>query len=262
MADWPIQEVSRVTGVTSRTLRHYDAIGLLPPTFTGHGGVRYYDDAALVRLQRILLLRDLGLGLATIATTLAAAQTEESETAALHTHLDLLRDERAALDRRIAAVRRTIQARENGDAMTKDMFDGFDHAQFEEEVTQRWGRAAWQESNDWWESKTEAERADLQAVVRELNAAWVAAASEGADPRGERAQEIAARHVAWLRSVPGTPGGTDDPEQFAQYLTGLGEMYVADDRFRANYSDPVQGVADGPELVRDALAAWVELNLR
>ena len=61
-----IQEVARLTGTTSRTLRHYDAIGLLAPSRVGDNGYRWYDDDALVRLQRILLLRDLGLGLGEI----------------------------------------------------------------------------------------------------------------------------------------------------------------------------------------------------
>ncbi|MBN8881039.1 MAG: MerR family DNA-binding transcriptional regulator, partial [Salana multivorans] len=54
MVGWSIQDVVRRTGVTSRTLRHYDAIGLLPPSFVAVGGIRHYDDDALVRLQRIL----------------------------------------------------------------------------------------------------------------------------------------------------------------------------------------------------------------
>ena len=60
--DWSIQEIAKIAGTTSRTLRHYDDIGLLKPTRTGHNGYRYYDAAALVQLQRILLLRQLGDG--------------------------------------------------------------------------------------------------------------------------------------------------------------------------------------------------------
>ena len=70
--DWSIQEIAKLAGTTSRTLRHYDDIGLLPPTRIGGNGYRYYDDDALVRLQRIMLLRDLGLGLPAIADVLDA----------------------------------------------------------------------------------------------------------------------------------------------------------------------------------------------
>ena len=61
MTEWSIHEVAQRSGVTTRTLRHYDDIGILAPTRTGANGYRYYGAEALVRLQRILLLRDLGL---------------------------------------------------------------------------------------------------------------------------------------------------------------------------------------------------------
>ncbi|MFE7651143.1 MerR family transcriptional regulator [Streptomyces phaeoluteigriseus] len=66
-ADWSIQEIARLAGTTSRTLRHYDDIGLLPPSRIAANGYRHYDGEALVRLQRILLLRELGFGLPQIA---------------------------------------------------------------------------------------------------------------------------------------------------------------------------------------------------
>ncbi|WP_371870236.1 MerR family transcriptional regulator [Kocuria dechangensis] len=75
----------------SRTLRHYGQIALLPPSRTGSGGVRYYDGDALLRLQRILLLRRLGLSLAVIADVLDG---EQEVTDALRTHLALLEQER------------------------------------------------------------------------------------------------------------------------------------------------------------------------
>lgn len=207
---WTIHEVVRTTGVTSRTLRHYDAIGLLPAG-RSHGGVREYDDAALLRLQRILLLRDLGLGLEAIGAALpdpsaapeAHHEAPSRETEALAHHLELLTAEREALDRRIAAVGRTIKAREKGLPMTKDMFDGFDHTQYEEEVTARWGKQAYERSNAWWEGMSEHERSDWKALAAQLNADWVAAARSGEAADGERGQELAARHVRWLRAIPG-----------------------------------------------------------
>ena len=70
--DWSIQEIARLAGTTSRTLRHYDDIGLLAPSRVAHNGYRHYDQTALVRLQRILLLRELGLGLPRIGEVLDA----------------------------------------------------------------------------------------------------------------------------------------------------------------------------------------------
>lgn len=242
-----IQEITRITGVTSRTLRHYDAIGLLAPSGTGPGGTRRYDDAALGRLQRILALRDLGLPLAQVRAVLGA---ETDEAAALADLLARLGTERDRLDRQIAAVAATLTARTKGRTMTEEMFDGFDHTVHREEVEERWGKATYADSDRWWRSMSPADRAGRLADVAALNADWTAAAAAGTDPASPAAQDLAARHVAWLAGIPGTPGhgGAPDPG----YLLGLAEMYVADERFAANY-----GGAGGAAFVRDALRAWV-----
>lgn len=259
-AAWTIQDVVRHAGVSSRTLRHYDAIGLLPASGTASGGIRWYDDVALVRLQRILLLRELGLSLAAIADVLAAPGTAAEH---LRRHVTVLEEQRSALDRRIAAVRRTIHANENGDPMTPEMFDGFDHTQYSEEVARRWGAAAQQASDAWWTGLSGADQADFRSQVAALNAAWVAAARAEQRPDGEAAQALAARHIAWLASVPGTPAATGDPESTAAYVRGLAELYVGDDRFRANYTgDSLTDVPAGPEFVRDALLAYLESGAR
>src|SRR6185312_9131200 len=104
-ADWSIQQIAALAGTTSRTLRHYDTIGLLAPSRIAGNGYRHYDQKALVRLQRILLLRELGLGLPAIASVLAR---EDSATSALRTHVAWLRGEQERLSRLIASVERTI----------------------------------------------------------------------------------------------------------------------------------------------------------
>jgi len=249
--DWSIQEIARLAGTTSRTLRHYGDLGLLEPTRIGPNGYRYYDRAALVRLQRILLLRDLGLGLPAIAEVLRG---EASETRALAGHLAWLRQEQNRLARQVASVERTITALEAGEQiMASDMFDGFDHTQYKDEVEQRWGADAYARGDGWWRGLSDDARAAWQARVAELNREWIAAADSGATPEGEEAQALAARHVEWLASVPGTPAQRGDVRA---YVLGLGEMYVADPRFAANY-----GGAHGAAFVRDALRAYAEANL-
>lgn len=132
--EWSIHEVARLTGTTSRTLRHYDDIGLLAPSRVGSNGYRHYDDAALVRLQRILLLRELGVGLSRIAEVLER-RTDPAE--ALRVHLDWLRREQERTAQQIASVEATIASLEGGEQiMAEKMFDGFDHA------VPRRGRAA------------------------------------------------------------------------------------------------------------------------
>jgi DNA-binding transcriptional MerR regulator len=70
LRSWSIAELAKLSRVSSRTLRHYDQVGLLPPAYTGHNGYRHYTQPELLRLQRILLLRELGLGLETIGQVL------------------------------------------------------------------------------------------------------------------------------------------------------------------------------------------------
>lgn len=285
--DWSIQEISRLAGTTSRTLRHYDDIGLLPPSRIAPNGYRHYDGAALVRLQRILLLRELGLGLPQIAEVLdpstgsgtqgatgSGAQgatgsgtqgatgsgNRAAEASALETHLALLREEQNRLTRQIASVESTITALRGGEnLMAENMFDGFDHTQYREEVEERWGKKTYADSDRWWRGMTDAERADWQQRVSDLARDWIAAAESGVDPASAEAQDVARRHVEWLTGVPGTPASVPGGD-VKGYVIGLGEMYVADPRFGANYTT-ASGGTRGAEFVRDALRVYAEANL-
>ncbi|MFJ8017357.1 MerR family transcriptional regulator [Streptomyces sp. NPDC096339] len=136
--DWPIAEVARMSGVTARTLRHYDEIGLLPPARIGAGGHRYYGERQLLLLQQILVLRALGVGLPEIGRILAE-QVDEVE--ALRGHHRRLLAERDRLDALAGTVSRTIaeleQSRKDGRLMTainrpENLFEGVLPSQYEE----------------------------------------------------------------------------------------------------------------------------------
>ncbi|MEU4247309.1 MerR family transcriptional regulator [Amycolatopsis sp. NPDC026612] len=102
---YSISQVAKASGVSARMLRHYDALGLLTPASVAANGYRWYSRPELLRLQRILLLRRLGLGLAEIGAVLG---DQVDEAAALRGHLAQLEDERRRLDRVIATVEETI----------------------------------------------------------------------------------------------------------------------------------------------------------
>src|SRR6478736_5820491 len=145
-----IAQTAKKTGVTSRTLRHYDAIGLLTPSSTAHDGRRYYGEAELLRLQHILVLRELGVDLATTARVLDAAPGDA--VGLLKDHLTALMKERDRFARLAATVTRTIDHLEKGSAMTTDeMFEGFAHNRYEPEARERWGDDAVNTSNANWE---------------------------------------------------------------------------------------------------------------
>lgn len=248
----PIHRVARLTGTTSRTLRHYDAVGLLRPSRVGHGGIRYYGADELVRLQRILVLRELGVGLKDIARALDGGAGDggtggDATVAALRDHLDQLRTQQRRLERQMRSVERTITAMTTGGPiMAEEMFDGFDHTQHEQEVRERWGDRAWESSDAWWRGMSDDERRAWLEHTGRLTQDWTAAAEAGTDPTSDEAQQLARRHVAWLAGIPGTPGepGTAPDE----YVLGLADMYVADPRFAASY-----GGEQGATFVRDAL---------
>ena len=248
--EWSTQQVVAATGITSRTLRHYDHVDLLAPTRTGSGGVRYYDQHALVRLQRILLLRELGLSLAAIADTLDG---ETSDIEALAEHRARLLVEKQRIDLQVRSVDATIAALEKGrPLMPQNMFEGFDHTKYDSEVRERWGDAAADRSNNWWNGLSAKGQASFRKEVDDLNAAWDQVIASGVTPDSEPAQEMAARHVAWLRSA--TQGTTLSQAM----VKGIVQMYVDDERFAANYNRVSPA---GPQFVRDAVHQWADNHL-
>ncbi|WP_427129355.1 MerR family transcriptional regulator [Pseudarthrobacter sp. S9] len=256
--DWSVQQIAKIAGTTSRTLRHYDDIGLLKPSRTGDNGYRYYGQDSLVRLQRILLLRELGLGLPAIAEVIGR---ESDAATALGRHLEWLEQEQDRLARQIASVRRTIEAvKERGEIMAEKMFDGFDHTRYQDEVEERWGKDAYASGDAWWRGMVASEKEAWKRHSQQLGSDWIAAAQSGVGPDSAEAQELARRQVEWLTGIPGTPAASHGPSggnrDVKGYVTGLGEMYVADPRFAANY-----GGAAGAAFVRDALRIYAEKHL-
>jgi DNA-binding transcriptional MerR regulator len=248
--EWSIQEIARSAGTTSRTLRHYDAVGLLRPSRTGHGGHRYYDEHALVRLQRILLLRELGLGLAAISDALDG---QRDAAAALRTHLRLLEQERERLGRQIESVRTTLTRMEGGEPLMPDeVLDGFDHTRHKDEVIERWGRDAYEKGDRWWRSLSQDDRKGFQQRQLDIAADYARAHRAGLAPDGEEVREITRRHYEWVAA------GWQDRRPTAEQFAGLGRMYVDDPRFTAAYDRHGEGTA---VFVRDAMTAYAEREL-
>jgi DNA-binding transcriptional MerR regulator len=121
---WSIQQVARMAGITARTLRYYDEIGLLPPATVGSNGYRYYERPQMLRLQEVLLLRDLGLDLETIGAVIDA---ERDPIEALRRHHRRITAERDRLDRLATTVGITIEHLEKGtDMPAENLFRGFE----------------------------------------------------------------------------------------------------------------------------------------
>lgn len=242
--EWSIQELAREAGTTSRTLRYYGEVELLAPSRTGRNGYRYYDEAALVRLQRILHLRELGLGIPAIAGVLAG---EQDTTAALRLHLDLLEEQRKRLTRQIASVRATLRKLEGGEQLVPDeVLDGFDHTQYRDEVIARWGSDAYERADRWWRALDDADKERFRQTQLQIAKDYATALLDGKPAGSDVTQEITKRHVEWL-SATKTPS--------KRYLLGLGELYVSDPRFAEHYEQHAAGAA---AYVRDALAIYAQ----
>ena len=245
MGEWAIQEFARAAGTTSRTLRYYGEIGLLPATRVGANGYRYYDEQALVRLQRILLLRELGMGLSAIGEVLDG----QEPVPALHDHLQLLQQEGDRIERQIASVRCTVRKLERGEElMAQETLDGFDHTRYEDEVVRRWGRPAYASADRWWRSLSDAEKREFQQQGRDIAGGFQEAFAAGEAADGAQAQELAHRQYEWVST--GWGGRRPCREAFA----GLGQLYVDDPRYG-------MGNHECAAFIRAAMSRYAERNL-
>ena len=212
-----VHEVSQISGVSVRTLHHYDAIGLLRPTAVTEAGYRLYDDTALARLQSILLFRELAFPLKEIKRIMDDPQFDQAT--ALEQQIRLLELQQDRLSRLIDLARETMKT-----GVTHMDFTAFDNSKLEQyaaEVKERWGNtAAYQESAQ----RPAAEQKDAAAGLM-AQFARMGRLRTG-DPAGQEAQAA----VRELQEFITKHFYTCTPE----ILAGLGQMYTADDRFRAS----------------------------
>jgi len=235
-----IAELARQAGVSSRTLRHYHRLGLLVPAHLGANGYRYYGWDEALRLQRILLLRELGLGLEAIGEVLDGGR---SPVEALRSHQRWLEAEQRRLAAMARTVDRTIERLITGGTMEpQEMFSGFGKNPYEEEARERWGDGAVDRATARLAQLPPGGREAMMEEAAAINAELAACLAEGEPADGERAQEAAARHYRWV-CLSWTP------DRVA--YRGLGRMYVEDPRFTAFYDGPT----DSP--TRPGLAAYL-----
>jgi MerR family transcriptional regulator, thiopeptide resistance regulator len=251
---WSIAQVARMSKVTSRTLRHYDQIGLLRPAWVGGNGYRYYEREQLLTLQRILIMRELGLGLDAIAEIIHDGRDPVQ---ALRMHHAWLLAERNRFERLARTVARTIDELKGGDNVSKPSvshwFEGFDEAkqaELQQEARQRWGAETVDAANErvkdkpkeWWQAEGAKWLGTLEQLVAQIDA--------GKAPDDPAVLEVLDGHYEWLSQFW-------TPNQ-ASY-TGLGDLYADDPRFRANFDKTDPRLA---EFMRAAMAAYARARLQ
>lgn len=216
-----VKEASRLTGVSVRTLHHYDAIGLLKPTKVTEAGYRLYDDAALARLQTILLFRELQFPLKEIKVILESPEYSREE--ALKQQIALLELERARLGKLISFAHEILTT--GGNTMDFSAFDKAEIEQYAAEAKARWGQTtAYQEYAKRRQTQTGTEAgnaaAELMQVFSEMGKLRQLA------PESDEAQALVEtlRQRICERYYPCTP----------ETLQCLGQIYSEDSRFRDN----------------------------
>jgi DNA-binding transcriptional MerR regulator len=239
-----VKEVSQLTGVSVRTLHHYDDIGLLVPDDLTEAGYRIYSEDNLATLQQILFFRELGFSLKKIKELLSSPSFDRQE--AFEMQRKMLIAKRQQLDDMIDTIEKTIRHEKGELRMTnEEKFQGFDFSSnpYEQEARDRWGDKAVDESN-----KKVAQFGP--EVQEEMNRIYFNLAEiRHADPKSGDAQ---AAIKDWFDMLNNN-FGTYSLEAFA----GLGEMYVADERFTKNIDQFGDGLA---EFMRDAMKVFAENN--
>lgn len=226
---YQVKEVARIAGVSVRALHHYDDIGLLAPTARTGAGYRLYDDDDLLRLQQILIGRELGLSLEQIRRSLDDPRFDRRR--ALLAQRDELRARADKTEAMIRAVEAALTALEDdgtgGTMNMQNLFDGFDPAKYEDEAKQRWGdMEAYKESKKRTSRYTAEDWERLKAEQGAIYADAAAAMRAGKAPSEPEAMDIAERHrmsiERWFY-----------PCSFAMHR-GLGDLYEGDSRFAEN----------------------------
>ena len=253
LIEYSIQELSRLSGVTTRTLRWYDQIGLLKPSRVAESGYRYYGKAEVDRLQDILYYRALGVELARIKECLDDPSFDRL--AALRNHLAALEAERERLEHLIQSVKDTIGAEERNEIMNDEQkFEAFKQravAHSEEvygaEIRTKYGDQEVDEANAAVINLTQKKYQEWTDLGQEIQERLEAAVQAGLSPESEAGKEITALHCQWLTIT----GNRYDPARHR----GIAELYVMDERFIAYYDKQVPGCA---RFLRDAVAYWAK----
>jgi MerR family transcriptional regulator, thiopeptide resistance regulator len=241
MKDLTVKQLAAISGVTVRALHHYDEIGLLAPAHVGANGYRYYGRAELLRLQRILFHRELGVPLGEIAGLLEVEG--EDQVGVLLRHRERLAAEQERYRMLIETIDRTVANIKGEMQMSNaEIYQGFSdekQAGYEAWLAQRYGEAMQdriQHSRKAMARMNEAEQAAMMEALKDIEAGLVEGMKRGIDPAAEPVDGLIARHRAWVAASWDKPC---PPDAYA----GLADLYLSHPDFMARYEALAPGFA-------------------
>jgi DNA-binding transcriptional MerR regulator len=241
-----VKQLSKLAGVTPRTLHHYDDIGLLKPSRIGENGYRYYGEEALLKLQQILFYRELDMPLDEIRKIMGRRDFDLLN--ALQSHRAALQKQAARLSQLLVTVDNTIQHIKGEKLMSqKGLFKGFSEEEQEklaQEAEQKYDPATVRESNRKWKAYSKEKKDAILAEGNQIYTDMIAAM-----PKGASSAEVQAIVERWRSHMDyfWTPN--------LDQLLGLASMYNEDPKFKANFDDMHPKLA---EFMREAVTAYVE----
>lgn len=245
--EYSINKLSKMSGVSARTLRYYDEIGLLKPVRVASSGYRIYGRDEVNMLQQILLYRELGFQLEDIKTLLSKPDFDRVK--AFEKHLIELNNKKERIEELINNVSSSISAMKGEKEMSdKEKFEGFkeklisdNEEKYGKEIREKHGDKSIDESNENLRGVTKEQYDKAEQILKGFEIALEESFKIG-DPSAELAQKAVDLHRQWLCVFY--------PRYTKDYHMGLGEMYVADERFRVNYDKFGKGCT---EFLRDAI---------
>jgi DNA-binding transcriptional MerR regulator len=248
--EYTVQKLARLAGISTRTLRYYDEIGILKPARMNSSGYRIYGQAEVNMLQQILFYKELGISLENIKKIVTDPSFNGIE--ALKEHRAQLLEKRKQLDLLIANVEKTIALTEGRMSMTdKEKFEGFkqkliddNEKKYGKEIRNKYGADTVNKSNAKLKNMTQEEYEEATRLADEVNATLAKAFKTG-DPASAIAQKAADLHKQWLTYFWS--------EYSKEAHAGLAQMYMDDERFKAYYDEKQPGTA---EFLRDAIQVY------
>lgn len=241
--EYTVNKLAKISGVSTRTLRYYDEIGLLKPAKIRSNGYRIYGEPQVDKLQQILFYREMGVNLEEIKKLLSDPNYDQAE--ALINHKKALLKKKEQLEVLIETVEKTIRSLK-GEIEMKDheKFEGFkrnlvdeNERKYGKEIRSKYGDDAVDASNAKVMNMSKEQYEEAQRLSAEINETLAAAMKSG-DPAGELAQKACELHKQWLCMFWQEGMYTKEGHK------ALGRMYVEDERFKAYYDSIAEGCAE------------------
>lgn len=251
--EYNISQLSKLSGVSARTLRYYDEINLLHPSRTNEAGYRFYGDKEVNLLQQILFYRERGLSLEKIRFILYDENFDMLK--ALNEHLTELENRMERLSKLIDTVKDTIASvkgefimrdSEKFEAFKKDIVDQYEKL-YGEEAREKYGDSEVDMAVNKVLSLSKEDYEKFQTLGKKVMEALKAAVISKASPKSETGRSVASLHKEWL--------GYSWKDYTEQKHKGVVSLYVQDERFKKYYDREQDGCAD---FLLAAVDFWAE----